>query len=184
VTDTFPEYKPHATIAYVKKGRGAKYAGDDFLQGKTITLDSVTFSGRDGERVEIPLTGKPESTGSTSSIAQRAKPKFVTDAEDRLRQASTGRLAGSGGQQLADTAIVAGWKVYEAGMDFAQWSAGVLKQAGERVKPHLRALPGTRYKPTTSRWSGSLRLRGKPRLVSHCGPTFARSLRPTSARER
>ena len=49
-TETFREYKPHATIAYVRKGRGAKYVGDNFLAGKTVTLDSVTFSGRDGER--------------------------------------------------------------------------------------------------------------------------------------
>jgi len=55
VTDTFPTYQPHATIAYVKKGKGAKYVGDTFLEGKTATLDSVTFSGRDGDKVEIPL---------------------------------------------------------------------------------------------------------------------------------
>lgn len=58
VTDTFPDYKPHATIAYVKKGLGKKYAGDTFLEGKTATLDSVMFSGRDGDKVEIPLVRK------------------------------------------------------------------------------------------------------------------------------
>jgi 2'-5' RNA ligase len=63
VTDTHPEYKPHATIAYLKKGKGEKYAGNNFLEGKTVTLDHVTFSGRDGDRVEIPLTGK-QSTGA------------------------------------------------------------------------------------------------------------------------
>jgi hypothetical protein len=58
-TQTFPEYKPHATIAYVRKGQGAKYVGDNFLEGKSITLDKVVFSGRDGEETEIQLNGKP-----------------------------------------------------------------------------------------------------------------------------
>jgi 2'-5' RNA ligase len=58
VTDTHPTYQPHATIAYVEKGKGAKYVGDTFMEGKTVTLDSVMFSGRDGEKVEIPLSRK------------------------------------------------------------------------------------------------------------------------------
>ena len=47
-TETHPEYKPHVTIAYVRKGKGAKYVGNKFLEGQTVTLDSVIFSGRDG----------------------------------------------------------------------------------------------------------------------------------------
>jgi len=68
----------------------------------------------------------------------RSKPQWVTDAEQRLREASTGRRAGSGGQQLADLAIVTGWKAYEAGMGFAEWAREVIAKAGEKVKPYLR----------------------------------------------
>ncbi|HKQ76734.1 MAG TPA: transglycosylase SLT domain-containing protein, partial [Blastocatellia bacterium] len=64
-------------------------------------------------------------------------PKFVEDAAQRLKDAASGKRAGSGGQQLADAAIVAGWRVYEAGMDFAEWSRGVISQLGDAVRPHL-----------------------------------------------
>lgn len=56
-TDTHPDYKPHATIAYVKPGEGKKYVGDSSLAGRTMTIDHLTFSGKNGKMVEIPLTG-------------------------------------------------------------------------------------------------------------------------------
>jgi 2'-5' RNA ligase len=56
VTDTHPEYKPHVTLAYVKAGEGAKYAGkQNSLTGQEVTLDKVLFSGRDGTEESIPL---------------------------------------------------------------------------------------------------------------------------------
>jgi len=57
-TETHPEYKPHATIAYVKPGMGEKYSGNAALEGHEWTLDHLTFSGKDGKQVDIPLTGK------------------------------------------------------------------------------------------------------------------------------
>jgi DNA repair protein RadC len=59
-TDTHPEYKPHATIAYLKPGLGKKYAGDDSLVGRTVTVRSVTFSSKDGTLTEIRLNGVKE----------------------------------------------------------------------------------------------------------------------------
>lgn len=58
VTDTHPEYKPHVTLAYVKKGEGSKYAGNSDFQGKEITLNSISFSSSNGETVDIPLKSK------------------------------------------------------------------------------------------------------------------------------
>jgi len=188
-TETHPTYEPHATIAYVRPGQGRKYAGSNFLEGKTITLDRITFSGRDGKQVEIPLTGRKTSTPAEvagepvsprwlnaqrrraaellgldpdqipmadeasgaalqnlqtpqarTDVGQAStnKPKFVADAERRLRDVVTGRTAGSGGQALFDMAVVAGHRVYRAGMDFAQWSREVIRSAGDEVRPHLR----------------------------------------------
>ena len=54
-TDTHPDYKPHITLAYVKKGLGEKYAGDASLAGKSIRIDRITFSDRDGNKTEIRL---------------------------------------------------------------------------------------------------------------------------------
>lgn len=57
--DTHPTYKPHATIAYVKPGRGKKYEGDTALAGQTVRIDSVLFSGKRGHRERLPLTNGP-----------------------------------------------------------------------------------------------------------------------------
>ncbi len=55
--DTHPGYSPHVTVAYLKKGEGKKYAGRAVpgITGKEITFNSLTFSGKDGEKVDIPL---------------------------------------------------------------------------------------------------------------------------------
>ncbi len=53
--DTHPTYQPHATIAYLKPGRGKKYAGDTALVGQKMTFDAVRFSGRKGKIEMLPL---------------------------------------------------------------------------------------------------------------------------------
>lgn len=57
-TDTHPEYKPHATVAYVKPGLGKKYAGNPIMQGDSFTIKEIVFSGQDGTKTVIPLGGK------------------------------------------------------------------------------------------------------------------------------
>ncbi len=54
-TETWPTYKPHLTLAYLKKGKGKKYANDDNFDGIKITFDSLTFSPADGDKVNIPF---------------------------------------------------------------------------------------------------------------------------------
>ncbi len=36
-------YKPHCTIAYVKKGNAIKYAGNTIFKGEKITFKEVVF---------------------------------------------------------------------------------------------------------------------------------------------
>lgn len=55
--NTFPDYKPHVTIAYLKKGEAAKYVGDDRFEGKQLTFNTLTFSPPKELR---GATGKPE----------------------------------------------------------------------------------------------------------------------------
>lgn len=55
-TDTHPEYKPHATVCYVKRGLGQRVAdrmGSVGLKGQSGV---VMFSDRDRNQTEIPLT--------------------------------------------------------------------------------------------------------------------------------
>lgn len=54
-TDTHPQYVPHVTLAYVKKGFGQKYVGLKDFEGKKVALDSILFSGNDNRRTLIPL---------------------------------------------------------------------------------------------------------------------------------
>lgn len=56
--DTHADYRPHATIAYLKPGSGIKYAGRMDLAGTEGLADAVIHSNRDGEKTQIPLAGK------------------------------------------------------------------------------------------------------------------------------
>lgn len=49
------DYVPHATIAYVKLGLGARYAGNTSLVGKQATIDHIVVLNKDGSFTKIPL---------------------------------------------------------------------------------------------------------------------------------
>ncbi len=54
-TSDFPDYKPHLTIAYLKKGRGKKYAGDNYFAGKVYDIESWKFSPSVGPKGVLPI---------------------------------------------------------------------------------------------------------------------------------
>ena len=55
-TETFPEYKPHITLGYVKKGEGAKYRGRQTgLEGQTFQVNDIEFINRDDVHTVVPL---------------------------------------------------------------------------------------------------------------------------------
>lgn len=58
-TQMFPIYKPHVTIAYVKKGSCDKLANNMDFVGKTWMPESVIFSTKQGIKTAIPLEFKP-----------------------------------------------------------------------------------------------------------------------------
>ena len=51
----FPDYKPHATIAYTVLGSGKRFADDRTLSGESVEFDTLVFSGKTDERTHIPL---------------------------------------------------------------------------------------------------------------------------------
>ena len=78
VTDTHPDYKPHVTIAYVKPGMGKKYVESlNGLQGKEITLNALTFSGKDRTTTEIPLGGNPSQSSAEPVPAPGSREEVV-----------------------------------------------------------------------------------------------------------
>jgi 2'-5' RNA ligase len=70
-TNKFPEFKPHMTVAYVKKGAGNKYVGREDLSGSDAPLNSVEFS---------PASGKPQQIVLNKSVTRSmAKASSETD---------------------------------------------------------------------------------------------------------
>jgi 2'-5' RNA ligase len=56
-TESKYDYKPHATIAYVKPGAGKKYAGDSRFEGMNLTFDRVVLTSKDDQRISLPVDG-------------------------------------------------------------------------------------------------------------------------------
>lgn len=57
-TSTFPEYHPHCTIAYLKKGTGKKYCGKNPFLGTALIADEILFSNRERKKTKIVLKEK------------------------------------------------------------------------------------------------------------------------------
>lgn len=55
-TNKYKEYKPHITLAYVKKGKGWKYHGLDKWVGEEFTTDHVIFSSKNGTKSKLSLS--------------------------------------------------------------------------------------------------------------------------------
>ena len=56
---SFKEYKPHATIAYVKPEKADRYVGMDVTHGKKFTVDKVAIMDRNGGKEVVKLGGNP-----------------------------------------------------------------------------------------------------------------------------
>jgi 2'-5' RNA ligase len=88
-TNTHGTYKPHVTIAYLKKGKGEKYVNKPLpaISGKVITLDSIAFSDQSEQQVEIPLTGPASRVATWTPPTERttppAKPETGSAADER-----------------------------------------------------------------------------------------------------
>lgn len=55
VTKTYPEYEPHCTVAYVKKGAGDNLNGNSIFEGQEVISDTILFSGRDNRETIFKL---------------------------------------------------------------------------------------------------------------------------------
>lgn len=93
---TFDEYQPHVTIAYVKKGLGQKYVGDTRFKGQKITLDNLTFSTKDGKRINIPLAGKKAENGVSNKTVQ------ASELEEKLNKDFVSRRKPSVVHKISD----------------------------------------------------------------------------------
>lgn len=59
-TSKFPNYRPHITIAYVRKGKGPK-SGSGYFKGEKFIVDEIVFSSSSGKKYRLPLNDKHDS---------------------------------------------------------------------------------------------------------------------------
>lgn len=83
-SNEYPEYRPHATIAYLAPGMGVRYARQPLpgVTGKNSVLGFLTFSAKDGQKTTLPLTAQTKT--------EEEEPLHVVESKQ-----SGGGLAGS-----------------------------------------------------------------------------------------
>lgn len=81
--DTYPTYQPHVTIAYLKKGKGADYTGDDSLRGQELVIDRISFRGRDETATEIMLGGTRKTSAAPAATTTAPQAATRTASEKR-----------------------------------------------------------------------------------------------------
>jgi len=96
--NSFPDYKPHMTIAYLKKGEGKKYVGNDTFEGQKVTFDTMTFSPPSELRGEL---GKPELPLSKSKEPSITPPE-IKEAAPSLK--SEGKFSADDKAEFASLA--------------------------------------------------------------------------------
>lgn len=60
-TETHPNYQPHLTLAYVKKGTCDHLVGNSDLEGLEFMVEGISFSSKLGEKTFIPFEIKTYS---------------------------------------------------------------------------------------------------------------------------
>ena len=54
-TNSYNEFKPHVTIAYLKKGMGDKYVGDTTFEGTQLTFQTFLYSDEERKHEHLPM---------------------------------------------------------------------------------------------------------------------------------
>jgi len=144
-TDTYPNYKPHATIAYVKPGLGEKYSGRTDLEGETITLDAVTFSSRTGDTFTIPLGPASGGRSAAEMTDEELAASIIAEVDAEL----------AGAQPAADPVLLVGSRFKAEGRE---WSVKAMKP-GQGTQLEQVGTTGPDKSRVTSRWVSDSELR-------------------------
>jgi 2'-5' RNA ligase len=54
-TSTYKDYRPHCTLAYVKKGKCNEFVGDKKFEGKKFLIKEIVFSSKDRKHSKFSL---------------------------------------------------------------------------------------------------------------------------------
>jgi 2'-5' RNA ligase len=104
--ETHKDYKPHATIAYVKKGEGKKYVGNTALEGEEITVDRIELRDKNDKGHVIELGGQRPGD-STPATPIKETPDAVPQEVQGQEAAKVEGQAAEGTQTVLPPAIEA-----------------------------------------------------------------------------
>ena len=71
---SFPEYKPHATVAYVKPEVADRYVGMGVTHGKKFTVNEIAITDRNGKQEVVKLGGKGQLQSTHVPSGQAGPP--------------------------------------------------------------------------------------------------------------
>ena len=74
-SDTHPDYFPHLTIAYVKKGVGEKYSGKEEFAGINFKVDCLYFKSSTGDSKKIELSSEEVAERTIKQYLDADKPQ-------------------------------------------------------------------------------------------------------------
>lgn len=104
---------------------------------------------KQGEKVPDDIVKEYAGLSKTKIPASRFDdyahlfPDVVANAQKRINSRKAKKPNPEAGQgamfdDMADQAIVSGYKLYKAGMQFKDWTRQMLREFGSKVRPHLR----------------------------------------------
>lgn len=112
---SFPEFRPHATIGYVRPAVADRYVGMDVTDGKKFLIDRIAITDRNGNQSIVRLEGQRDTNGSGGQSVERSSAgrgvpdngqNAVSGAGTHLRgrEADDRAQGGLSGEGRADTA--------------------------------------------------------------------------------
>jgi 2'-5' RNA ligase len=81
------DYKPHATVAYVKPEKASRYVGMSVTSGQKFPVSEIAITDRQGNQQVVKLEGKGETTAAAPALPRDlagAKPRY--GYQDKLFQ--------------------------------------------------------------------------------------------------
>ncbi len=81
----FADYRPHATVAYVKPEAAQKYTGMQATKGKRFRVDAISLSFRDGTVDRVQLAGKHEAAAVAEPVPNTLMAEKLRAALEKKR---------------------------------------------------------------------------------------------------
>jgi 2'-5' RNA ligase len=101
---TFKDYKPHATVAYVKAEKADRYVGMSPTAGKMFPVNSIAVTDRQGKQEEVKLGGKSEAKPAPV-LPQRSDEQAAAPAKTEKVGAATPERIEAGRDEILESEL-------------------------------------------------------------------------------